>query len=313
MTHKAIGHDNDTRGNKHYESRTRPPGGRHWRATIPGRHCGRRDVAVSAALPVSYLFVPGDRPDRIEKARAAGADAVIIDLEDAVQPQAKESARHAALNALDATRPLWVRVNGSETPWFADDVAAFARHAGVAGIVLPKAETASQVNQVHARAHAQLQVIPIVETARAFVNLSAICSAKYVTRVEFGTLDFQLDLGIEDEGEPLHMFRSAIVLSSRLAGIAAPVDGVSTAIDDAPAIEADARRGRSFGFGAKMCIHPKQVAAVHRAYAWTDAQKDWAQRVMQAVQASGGSAVALDGKMVDMPVILKARRILATI
>jgi citrate lyase subunit beta/citryl-CoA lyase len=267
------------------------------------------------SLPVSYLFVPGDRPDRIGKARAAGADAVIVDLEDAVQPQAKAGARAAVVAALDAAHPLWVRVNAVDTPWFADDVAALARHAGVAGVVLPKAEAADHVDAVLARAHAQLRVVPIIESARGIAGLDAVCGAARVARVAFGTLDFQLDLGIEDEGEPLHMFRSAIVLASRLAGIGAPVDGVSTVIDDAAVIEADALRGRSFGFGGKMCIHPKQLAPVHKAYGWTDAQKEWARRVMDAVQqAEQGSgnagALALDGKMVDMPVILKARRIL---
>ena len=104
------------------------------------------------------------------------------------------------------------------------------------------------------------------------------------------------------------MFRSQIVLASRLAGLATPVDGVSTVLDDPVAIESQARRGRRFGFGAKLCIHPRQVDAVHRAYAWTDAELAWAERVLQAVEASGGAAVAVDGKMVDMPVILKARR-----
>jgi len=104
------------------------------------------------------------------------------------------------------------------------------------------------------------------------------------------------------------MFRSQIVLASRLAGLATPVDGVSTVLDDPVVIEAEARRGRRFGFGAKLCIHPKQIDAVHRAYAWTVTELAWAERVLQAVEASGGAAVAVDGKMVDMPVILKARR-----
>jgi citrate lyase subunit beta/citryl-CoA lyase len=100
------------------------------------------------------------------------------------------------------------------------------------------------------------------------------------------------------------------VLASRLAAIGAPVDGVSTTITDADAIEAEARRGRRFGFGGKLCIHPKQIDAVHRAYAWSDAEQTWAARVLEAVEASQGAAVAVDGKMVDLPVILKAQRIL---
>jgi citrate lyase subunit beta/citryl-CoA lyase len=265
---------------------------------------------MSAAFSRSYLFVPGDRPERFEKARGAGADAVIVDLEDAVAPAHKDAARNDVLAALDAARPVWVRVNGTDTPWFADDVAALAGHAGVAGIMLPKAESAEQVAAVRLGAHGALRVLPIVETARGIAGLNALCGAQGVLRVAFGTLDFQVDMGIDGEGEELGAFRSQIVLASRLAGIAAPVDGVSTVFDDADLLEREARRGRRFGYGGKLCIHPKQIEPVHRAYAWSETERAWAQRVLEAVEASGGAAVALDGKMVDMPVILKARRIL---
>ncbi|SIT40506.1 HpcH/HpaI aldolase [Paraburkholderia ribeironis] len=268
---------------------------------------------MSAALPRSYLFVPGNRPERFEKAHAAGADAVILDLEDAVQPDDKPAARAAVLAAVsgEASRAAWVRVNGSDTAWFNDDIAALAGQAGVAGIVLPKAETREQIETVLAHAHPALGVLPIVETARGMANLSVLCTAPRVQRIVFGTLDFQIDLGIDGDGEELHLFR-APMLASRLASIGAPVDGVSTTITDTDAVEADARRGRRFGFGGKLCIHPKQIEAVHRAYAWSDADKAWAQRVLAAVQASNGAAVAVDGKMVDMPVILKARSIMAS-
>ncbi|WP_233807311.1 HpcH/HpaI aldolase/citrate lyase family protein [Paraburkholderia sp. HP33-1] len=265
-----------------------------------------------SGLPRSYLFVPGNRPERFDKAYAAGADAVILDLEDAVQPDAKVTARAAVLAAVSAhaLRAAWVRINGSDTSWFHDDVAALAGQAGVAGIVLPKAETREQIFAVLANAHPALSVLPIVETARGFANLAELCGSPRVLRIVFGTLDFQVDLGIDGDGEELHMFRSQIVLASRLAGIGAPVDGVSTTIPDADVVEAEARRGRRFGFGGKLCIHPKQIEAVHRAYAWSDAEVELARRVLAAVEASHGAAVAVDGKMVDMPVILKARRVL---
>lgn len=268
---------------------------------------------MSVALPRSYLFVPGNRPERFDKAHAAGADAVILDLEDAVQPDEKPAAREAVLAAIssDVSRPVWVRINGSDTSWFTDDIATLATRPGVAGIVLPKAETREQIDFLLTHAHPALSVLPIVETARGFANLAVLCGASRVQRIVFGTLDFQIDLGIDGDAEELHLFRSQIVLASRLAGIGAPVDGVSTSITDTNAIEADARRGRRFGFGGKLCIHPKQIDAVHRAYAWSDAEREWAQRVLAAVEASQGAAVAVDGKMVDMPVILKARRIVA--
>jgi citrate lyase subunit beta / citryl-CoA lyase len=266
-----------------------------------------------SGVPRSYLFVPGNRPERFDKAYAAGADAVILDLEDAVQPHEKATARAAVLAAVsaNASRAAWVRINGSDTAWFHDDVAALVGQAGVAGIVLPKAETREQICAVLANAHPALSVLPIVETARGFANLAELSGSPRVLRIVFGTLDFQVDLGIDGDGEELHLFRSQIVLASRLAGIGAPVDGVSTTITDADTVEAEARRGRRFGFGGKLCIHPKQIEAVHRAYAWSDGEVEWARRVLAAVEASQGAAVAVDGKMVDMPVILKARRVLA--
>jgi citrate lyase subunit beta/citryl-CoA lyase len=256
----------------------------------------------------SYLFVPGNRPERFGKARTSGADAVIFDLEDAVQPQDKPAARDTVRAYMDAGRPAFVRINAVDTEWFANDIAAIANHPGVTGIVLPKAETREQIETVLAHAHPSLTILAIVETARGFANLAQLCAAPRVQRMVFGTLDFQIDLNIEGDGEELDMFRSQIVLASRLAGLTTPVDGVSTVLDDPVAIESEARRGRRFGFGAKLCIHPLQIDAVHRAYAWTDTELAWAKRVLQAVEASSGAAVAVDGKMVDMPVILKARR-----
>jgi citrate lyase subunit beta / citryl-CoA lyase len=264
------------------------------------------------SAPCSYLFVPGNRPERFSKARNAGADAVIFDLEDAVQPAEKTLARDAVLAGLDAAAPVYVRINGAQTEWFADDVAALAAHPGLAGIVLPKAEDRASIAAVRQLAHARLTVSPIIESARGYARLDEVCGAESVDRLMFGTLDFQLDLGMEANDDELIAFRSGIVLASRVAGLAAPVDGVSTAIDDPHSVEADARRGRRLGFGGKLCIHPKQLAAVHRAHAWSEAEYDWAKRVLRAVDESGGAAVQVDGRMVDMPVILKAQRIADT-
>lgn len=265
---------------------------------------------MNLSSPRSYLFVPGDRPDRFEKARAAGADAVIFDLEDAVSMGQKLMARESVRAHLDASRPAWLRINAFETPWFAGDVATLASHPGTAGIVLPKCEGPEQIAAVLEHAHPQLVILPLVETARGVANLDVLCNAPRVQRIVFGTLDFQIDLGIDCDGEALNIFRSRIVLASRLAGIGAPVDGVTTALDDIAAIEAHARRGRNFGFGGKLCIHPKQLDAIHRAYAWSDAERAWADRVLLAAERSGGGAVAVDGRMVDMPVIQKAQRII---
>ncbi|WP_233858409.1 HpcH/HpaI aldolase/citrate lyase family protein [Paraburkholderia sp. HD33-4] len=268
----------------------------------------------------SWLFVPGNRPERFEKALAAGADAVIVDLEDAVPPADKVAARAQvrewlAGNAPDdsaSPTPIYVRINAVTTDWFADErsLSALPR---VAGLVVPKAEDAATLIVAAAGAHDALRIVPLIESARAFAALDAIASAPRIERLMFGTIDFQLDVGIEGDGDELLYFRTRLTLASRLAGIAAPIDGVTTVFDDAAVIEQEARRARRLGFRGKLCIHPKQIAAVHAAFAWRDDEVAWARRVVEATEASGGAAVALDGKMIDTPVLLKAREILASL
>lgn len=264
-------------------------------------------------LPRSYLFVPGHRPERFDKALAAGADAVILDLEDAVPPAGKDAAREAVTRWLSgreasASPQILVRINASGTPQHAADVTA-CRH-GVHGVVLPKSERESDLARL-ARALPGVALLPLVETALGFAAAADLAHAPHVQRLVFGSIDFQLDLGIDGEGEELLYFRSQLVLHSRLAGLAAPVDGVSTALDDGERVHAQALRARRVGMGAKLCIHPRQVEPVHRAFAPTPAQLDWARRVLAAAEAAGGSAVALDGTMVDRPVILRAQALLA--
>jgi citrate lyase subunit beta/citryl-CoA lyase len=259
----------------------------------------------------SYLFVPGHRPERFDKARAAGAGMVILDLEDAVPPDQKLAARGAVAQWLDPARPVAVRINADGTEWFDDD-RAMCRHPGVAAVMVPKAETAEQLRRVLALAP-RAALLPLIETARGFANLQSLAKAPGVQRLVFGSIDFQLDLGISGEGDELLMFRSQLVLASRLADIAAPVDGVSTSIDDPQALQAEALRARRLGFGAKLCIHPRQVEVVNAAFRPTAEEIAWAKRVVAAAEASKGAAVAVDGKMVDKPVILRAQAVLAQV
>ena len=126
----------------------------------------------------------------------------------------------------------------------------------------------------------------------------------------FGTIDFQLELGIDGDGDELLAFRSQLVLASRLAGIQAPVDGPCTSWDDTDLVASDARRACKLGFGGKLCIHPKQVASVNAAFSPSEVEVTWARKVVEAAKRSGGAAVAVDGKMIDRPVILKAERLL---
>ena len=258
----------------------------------------------------SYLFVPADRPDRYAKAFAAGADAVIIDLEDAVAPDAKVAAREALASWLaQSSDAVWVRVNAAGTAWHADDL-ALCGHAGVAGVMLPKAEEVTMLAEA-SRLLPGKALLPMIETARALEHARALAAAPGVERLAFGSLDFQLDLGIPGEDDALLLFRSQLVLASRLAGRAAPVDGVSTQIHDDAVIRADSERAHRLGFGGKLCIHPRQVGIVNRCFSPSDAERDWARRVMEAVTRTGGAAVAVDGRMVDLPVIRRAEQILA--
>lgn len=255
----------------------------------------------------SYLFVPGDRPERYAKALAAGADAVIIDLEDAVAPLAKEGAREALRAWLNQQQPVLVRVNSADTAWFADDI-RLARLPGVAGIVLPKAERPDDIARLMQQG-AQA-VLPLIESALGFHHALELARQPGVERLVFGSIDFSVDLGLTEGVEELQYFRSQLVLVSRLAGILPPVDGVTTTLDDIARITDDTRRARRNGFGGKLCIHPRQVAHVNAAFAPSADEAAWAARVLQAVENTDGAAVALDGKMVDRPVILQAQAIM---
>lgn len=261
----------------------------------------------------SYLFVPGNRPERFAKALAAGADAVIVDLEDAVGPDEKIRAREAVLGWLHEPASTYIRINGAETPWFDDDVAAFANHRAVKGIVVPKSADAQVLQAIAARAHDMLAILPLIESAAGFKALDAIAAAARVERLLFGTIDFQVDMGIGGDGEELSYFRSQMTMASRLAQIGSPVDGVTTTLDDAQEVEDAARRARRFGFGGKLCIHPRQIVPTHLGFTPSQQEQEWAARVVQAAQVSAGSATVVDGKMIDAPVIQRAEIILAAL
>ena len=266
-----------------------------------------------AADALTYLFVPGNRPERFAKALASGADRVILDLEDAVAPADKAAARSAVAQWLHSQRALadrlLVRINDDASPWYADDLALLAA-SPLRCVMLPKCESPAQVAAVQARLAPGSSTLPWTETARGLQALQAIAQAPGVARLAFGSLDFMLDLDVPADSLMLDMAAAQIALASRAAGLPAPVAGVTPALDAAQ-VSADMAQARSLGFGAKMCIHPGQVAAVLAALAPTAAVLAWAQRVLQASAAAGGAALQIDGKMVDRPVLLRAERLLA--
>jgi len=266
----------------------------------------------------SFLFVPGNRPERFAKALASGADAVIVDLEDAVPLDTKDVARAALLSAWSAfdagqRARLLVRVNPAGTPWHEADLAALANLPGLGALMLPKAENPQQLE--HAFMASGVPVLPLIESAEGVGQMDGIARAQGVLRLGLGHIDLQADLGMRcgpDEAE-LAPIRLAMVVASRRANLPAPVDGVTTATTDADVLARDAQRSRRFGLGAKLCIHPAQVAGVHQALAPTEAECAWAQRVLAAESAAGGGAFSVDGKMVDPPVLLLARHILQAV
>ena len=264
--------------------------------------------------PRSYLFVPGNRPERFAKALASGADAIVLDLEDAVAPAAKDAAREAIAqwfgqaSRADAERAV-VRINDARSNDFSDDL-RLLREAGISNVMLPKAESAAQVQAVR-EAVPEARVLALIESARGVANVQQVAGAGGVVRLVFGTLDFALDLDLDiaDGPEALVHAAGAIAIASRVADLAAPVAGVTPQLDDEPRLVADLAWSRRHGFGAKLCIHPRQVAPIHAALAPSAAAVEWARRVLAAEAASPGAA-QLDGRMIDRPVVLQAERTL---
>lgn len=268
---------------------------------------------ASFAAACAWLFVPADRPERLAKALASGADAVIVDLEDAVAEVAKRRAREQLREALGAPGArVCVRINAADTPHFEQDLALLSLPR-VAAAMLPKACSVQDLSRVRAAMPHDAALLPIVESARGLAAARELARAPGVLRLVFGSVDFQQDLGIEGDDEALLFARSELVLASRLAGIGAPVDGVTLSTSDLARIHADGVRARRLGFGAKLCIHPAQIAPVREAFAPDAAALEWAHGVMQAVEAAGGGAGAIRyrNEMVDRPVIERARSLLS--
>lgn len=251
-----------------------------------------------------FLFVPAHRPERFEKAAAAAPDAVILDLEDAVPLAAKDEAR-AALRRDFTDRAVIVRVNAAGTPWHATDLAAVA-HLEPAALMLPKAESVAVLDAVAASAP-RLPLIALVESAAGLAAARTLAAHPAVARLAFGSVDFCADLGCAHVREALVSARAELVLASRLAGLPAPIDGVTTAIEDEALVIDDAHYARALGFGGKLAIHPRQITPVRTGFAPDAGEIAWAQKVV----ASGDGAAAVDGAMVDEPVRIRARAILS--
>ena len=264
----------------------------------------------------AFLFVPGTRPDRFIKALDSGADGIVIDLEDAVAQEDKQKARDAIRAAwptfsAEQKKRLIIRANSPGSQFYSADL-ILVQEINAACLLIPKSESLDQINGA-AQILPNTAIIPMIETAIGLEHLNEIANSEQVLRLALGNIDLQADLGMvcDPQETELQTARFQIVLASRLAQIAPPVDGVTPSTEDIERIIDDAERAKRMGFGGKLCIHPKQVAIVKDAFMPSSEEISWAKRVIEADKASKGAAVKLDGRMIDRPVVLLAQRTVA--
>lgn len=274
------------------------------------------------------LFVPGIDRRKIDKAFTLGADAVILDLEDAVAPGEKDRARQVVGEVIQSPGlpPVFVRVNGVDTGHVLRDLQAVVR-AGLAGIMLAKAESAEDVRRAdwlvgileeeQGMKRGTLELVPFIESARGIENtVSIAASCPRVKRLAFGGNDYTADTWTTYSGDGTELFyaRARLVNASRAAGIEPPLDTVCPFIKDTEALREDARRAKKVGFQGKMVIHPAQVGPVLEVFSPTPEEVAAAEKVVAAfreAEAAGAGVIQLDGKMVEAPVVARARQILA--
>lgn len=274
----------------------------------------------------SWLFAPGHHARRVEKALTLDADVVVLDLEDACTPEDKPVARERIVASLLLPRSgrLFARINSMDSQHAWADLQAVVRP-GLDGLMLPKIEsgqalktldwTLQQLERERGLPVGGLEVMPLVETATGLMALEEIARASpRVRRLAFGAGDLTLDLSLHWTAAELELlpYRSRMVLVSRAAGLDAPIDTVWMQVGDEAGMEASARRAHGLGFQGKLCIHPNQVACVHRAFAPTEAEVQRARQIVAAFAASDGACVLLDGQLVELPVVEHAERILAS-
>lgn len=256
----------------------------------------------------SILFVPGDRPERFDKAVNAGADLVVLDLEDAVLSDAKANARRMILAWLDEGGRAAVRVNGAETAWFNDDLQLMS-HPNISSVLLPKAADPTAISTLRNATGSPLAAL--IETAEGVLRAPELARQNGVARLLFGSVDYQNDTGIEDDAIGLLHARSALVVASAAAGLTGPVDGVTLALRDDKRLAIDCAAARVLGMAGKLCIHPNQVAGVNAGFSLRPEQIEEARRIVTAADEIGAKgALQLDGRLIDLPVVERARRML---
>ena len=266
----------------------------------------------------SVLYMPASNARALEKARELPADALILDLEDAVAPNAKAMAREQAVAAMEhggyGPREVVIRINGSGSPWHADDLAAAAVSKADA-VLLPKAEGAGQVRAAAAALPDGMDLWCMIETPLAILRSEEIAAASpKITCLVMGTSDLATDLGAlhTPHREPFATALSLCLLAARAYGLAA-LDGVYLDLKDDPGFAAACRQGRQFGFDGKTLIHPRQVAAANKIFAPSDddiAEADIIVTAFEQAQAEGKGVVVVNGQLVENLHVTAARRLL---
>lgn len=262
------------------------------------------------------LFVPGTRLDLLEKAFACGADAPVIDWEDTVAPHIKPEVRRQTVQRLHAERrPVYLRINGEASDFFADDLEILPEIPNLAGVLLPKVQTASGVESVAAACGKPL--IAMIEDSRGWLALDAIASAQGLSALTYGCLDLLAQIGAKRESEAgrmlLDRLRADVVLHSAAKGLCRPLEGIFPDLQNNEEYRQYLRFGRDLGFGGALCLHPRQVAVARGVQQDSDGRLQFAARVLAEYERRGEEVFELDGKMIDKPVIEEARRLLQAV
>ncbi|MGY0579719.1 MAG: HpcH/HpaI aldolase/citrate lyase family protein [Paraglaciecola chathamensis] len=263
----------------------------------------------------SLLFVPGSRPERFEKALGAGADLVCIDLEDAVLPNDKDSARDAVLKCVQQTQSLCVRINPVGSEAGEKDLQAFANAPLAPDVVmLAKCESAEDV--LHAQSvigNPSTRFLPLIETLKGVENAYQIASAsKQVEHIMFGGADMAAELRCDFSFQPLLFVRSQLVFAAAKANVGL-IDVPFVDIKDQAGLAAETSKVKALGFSAKAAIHPCQIHTIHHTFMPSEAQVAYAKEVMAAVDGPDAGVVVVNNKMVDRPIILACQRTLALV
>jgi citrate lyase subunit beta/citryl-CoA lyase len=262
-------------------------------------------MAPATRRYTAWLFVPGDRPERFANAVASGADSAILDLEDAVAPARKDAARASVAAALENGLRACVRINSPASEEGRRDLAALAGRPPEI-VMIPKAASLHDVTEVRER-FAGAAIVALIESIAGMRAIDAL-AATGIEALAFGGWDLCAELGARPTREVLAPYRARVVCAARTAGIAA-LDTPFVALDDPSGLASDARCAVDFGFDGKLVIHPRHVAAVRAAFAGDPAEIARARGILAAAGAGGVSVY--DGTMVDAPLVLAARRVLA--